>query len=75
MLLLHTLTKLCCQDARGPGPARKLQERILMWDDGNADRIGQVIYGRKSSAVGSRSFGKLKRSISNAVDKLKGGNP
>ena len=45
-----------------------------MWDDGNADRIEQLMSGKKpgSSAVASRSFGKLKRSISNAVDKLKG---
>lgn len=77
MLLFHALIELCCQDSRGPGPARTLQERILMWDDGNADRIGQVMNGMKSgsSAVASRSFGKLKRSISNAVEKLKGKNP
>lgn len=77
MLLFPALTKLCCQDARGPGPSRTLQERIRMWDDGNAERIGQVMNGRKSgsSAVASRSFGNLKRSISNAIDKLKGKLP
>ena len=52
-------------------------EIIQMWDDGNADRIELLLSGKKlgSSAVASRSFGKLKWSISNAVDKLKGKNP
>ncbi len=54
-----------------------LLERIQMWDDGNADRIGQLIIGKKSGplAVASRSLGKWKRSISSAVGKLKGRRP
>lgn len=48
-----------------------------MWDDGNADRIGQLLSGKKPgpSAVASQSLGKYKRSISKAVDKLKGKKP
>lgn len=45
-----------------------------MWDDGNAERIGQLMAGQESSSLGavSRSLGRLKRSLSSAVDKLKG---
>ena len=54
-----------------------LLERIQMWDDGNADRIGQLISVTKPGplAVASRSLGKLKRSLSSAVGKLKGRRP
>lgn len=45
--------------------------------DGNADRIGQLMAGPESASSGaaSRSFGRLRRSISNAVGKLKGQQP
>lgn len=45
-----------------------------MWDDGHADRMGQLITGQTSGSSGVTfgSLGKLKRSISSAVDRLKG---
>ena len=57
-------------DFGGPGPATALQEPIQMWDDGHA---GQLMAGQDSASSGavSRSLGRLKRSISNAIDKLK----
>ena len=48
-----------------------------MWDDGNAVGIGQLMVGLGSTPSGavSRSLGRLKRSISSTVNKLKGKQP
>ena len=45
-----------------------------MWDDGNANRMGKLLAGQESASSGAvnRSLRRLKRSISSAVDKLKG---
>ena len=76
---LHALTKLILsQDLGAPGPPTTLQERIQMWDDGNADRIGQLLGDKKPEnppAVACQSLGKMKRLISSAVNKMKGRKP
>ena len=48
-----------------------------MWDDGNANRMGKLLADQESasSRVITRSLRRLKRSISSAVDKLKGRQP
>ena len=45
-----------------------------MWDDGNADRMMNRVVVKESASLGTlaRSLGRLKRSLSNAADRLRG---
>ena len=63
------------QEVGGSGSASTLQERIQMWDDGNAERLGQIVTGCQestSSGTLSRSLGRLKRSLGSTIDRFKG---